>query len=77
MYYDEPEFLKLVQEARALLKTWEGWSPPAAVQDQPVEVSIAQTVESIQAELLNETVALADDISTHSADVVERDLRDM
>ena len=43
VYYKEPEFLKVVQEARAALKTWEQLAPPDPVQDKPVEVAIAQT----------------------------------
>lgn len=42
IYYAEPEFLKIVQEARAALKTWEQLAPPDPVQDKPVEVAIAQ-----------------------------------
>lgn len=42
LYYAEPEFLKIVQEARAALKTWEQLAPPDPVQDKPVEVAIAQ-----------------------------------
>ncbi len=43
LYYAEPEFLKIVQEARAALKTWEQLAPPDPVQDKPVEVAIVQT----------------------------------
>lgn len=42
VYYREPEFLKVVQEARAALKTWEQLAPPDPIQDKPVEVAIAQ-----------------------------------
>lgn len=42
VYYQEPEFLKVVQEARAALKTWEQLAPLDPVQDKPVEVAIAQ-----------------------------------
>jgi len=45
-YYSEPEFLKVVQEARAALKTWEELAPPDPVQDKPVEVAIAQAANS-------------------------------
>lgn len=45
-YYSETEFLKVVQEARAALKTWEQLAPPDPVQDKPVEVAIAQAVNS-------------------------------
>lgn len=43
VYYKEPEFLKVIQEARAALRTWEQLAPPDPVQDKPVEVTIAQT----------------------------------
>lgn len=42
VYYAEPEFLKIVQEARAALKRWEQLAPPNPVQDNSVEVAIAQ-----------------------------------
>lgn len=42
VYYAEPEFLKVIQEARAALKTWEQLAPPDPVQDNPVEVAVAQ-----------------------------------
>lgn len=42
VYYSEPEFLKVVQEARAALKTWEQLAPPDPVQDKQVEVALAQ-----------------------------------
>ncbi|MFT6670336.1 MAG: putative repeat protein (TIGR03809 family) [Afipia broomeae] len=45
-YYSETEFLKVVQEARAALKTWEQLAPLDPVQDKPVEVAIAQAVNS-------------------------------
>ncbi len=43
VYYKEPEFLAVIQEARAALKTWEQLAPLDPVQDKPVEVAIAQT----------------------------------
>ncbi len=46
VYYAEPEFLKVIQEARAALKTWEQLAPPDPVQDKAVEVAIAQ-VENV------------------------------
>lgn len=46
VYYSEPEFLKVVQEARAALKTWEQLAPSDPVQDKPVEVAIAQAENS-------------------------------
>jgi len=42
VYYQEPDFLKAVQEARAALKTWEQLAPPDPVQDKPAEVAMAQ-----------------------------------
>jgi len=42
VYYQEPDFLKAVQEARAALKTWEQLAPPDPVQDKPAEVAVAQ-----------------------------------
>ncbi|MBB5050616.1 TIGR03809 family protein [Afipia massiliensis] len=42
VYYKEPEFLKVIQEARVALATWEQLAPPDPVQDKPVEVAIAQ-----------------------------------
>jgi uncharacterized repeat protein (TIGR03809 family) len=46
VYYKEPEFLKVIQEARAALKTWEQLAPPDPVQDKPVEVAMAQAENS-------------------------------
>ena len=43
VYYKEPEFLKVIQEARVALATWEQLAPPDPVQDKPAEVAIAQT----------------------------------
>ncbi len=43
VYYKEPEFLKVVQEARVALATWEQLAPPDPAQDKTVEVAIAQT----------------------------------
>ncbi|MCR6734875.1 MAG: TIGR03809 family protein [Afipia sp.] len=42
IYYEEPEFLKIIQEARVALKTWEQLAPPDPIQDKPVEVAIEQ-----------------------------------
>jgi uncharacterized repeat protein (TIGR03809 family) len=42
IYHSEPEFLVIVQEARAALKTWELLAPPDPVLDKPVEVAVAQ-----------------------------------
>ena len=36
VYYKEPEFLKVIQEARVALATWEQLAPPDPVQDKPV-----------------------------------------
>lgn len=46
LYYKEPEFLKIIQEARAALKTWDQLAPRDAVQDKPIEVAIAQTANT-------------------------------
>ncbi|HEX7883355.1 MAG TPA: TIGR03809 family protein [Afipia sp.] len=46
VYYKEPEFLKVIQEARLALATWEQLAPSDPVQDKPVEVAIAQ-VENV------------------------------
>lgn len=42
VYYKEPEFLKVIQEARVALATWEQLAPPDPVQDKPAEVASAQ-----------------------------------
>ncbi|HEX7789192.1 MAG TPA: TIGR03809 family protein [Afipia sp.] len=47
MYHDEAEFLAMVQEARAALKTWEMLAPPDAVRDKPAEVAVAKSEERI------------------------------
>ena len=46
VYYKEPEFLKVIQEARVALATWEQLAPPDPVQDKPVEVAMAQAANS-------------------------------
>ncbi len=46
LYYKEPEFLKVIQEARLALKTWEQLAPPDPVQDTPVEVAMQQVTDS-------------------------------
>ena len=46
VYYKEPEFLKVIQEARVALATWEQLAPPDPVQDKPAEVAIAQAENS-------------------------------
>lgn len=46
VYYQEPEFLKVIQEARAALKTWEQLAPPNPVRDKPVEVAMEQAANS-------------------------------
>jgi uncharacterized repeat protein (TIGR03809 family) len=46
IYYEEPEFLKAIQESRVALKTWEQLAPPDPVQDKPVEVAVAQAANS-------------------------------
>ncbi len=45
LYHDEAEFLQMVQEARAALKTWETLAPPDPVQDKTAEIAIAQIVD--------------------------------
>ena len=47
LYHKEAEFLQMVQEARAALKTWEALAPPDPVQDKTAEVAIAQTVDDV------------------------------
>ena len=46
IHYSEPEFLKVIQEARAALKTWEQLAPPDPVRDKPVEVAMEQAASS-------------------------------
>ena len=46
LYYKEPDFLKVIQEARAALKTWEKLAPPDPVLDKPVEVALAQAANA-------------------------------
>jgi uncharacterized repeat protein (TIGR03809 family) len=46
VYYSEPEFLKIIQEARVALKAWEQLAPPDPVQDKPVEVAIEQAANA-------------------------------
>lgn len=47
LYYQEADFLKLVQEARTVLKTWEALAPPDPVQDKVAEVEIAQAADDL------------------------------
>jgi len=47
LYYEEPEFLRSIQEARAALKTWEQLAPIDPVQDKSIEVGIAQTENTL------------------------------
>jgi uncharacterized repeat protein (TIGR03809 family) len=42
VYYSESEFLKVIQEARVALATWEQLAPTDPVQDKPIEVEIVQ-----------------------------------
>ncbi len=42
LYYNEPEFLKIVREAHAALKAWETLAPPEDARDRPVEVEAAR-----------------------------------
>ncbi len=60
LYYKEPEFLRLVQEARSALQTWEALAPPDAVLDKVVEVEIAQSDDND----LNISVVSANDVSS-------------
>jgi len=45
LYYNEPEFLKIVREAHAALKAWETLAPPEPGRDRPVEVEAARPAE--------------------------------
>jgi uncharacterized repeat protein (TIGR03809 family) len=45
LYHEEAEFLQMVQEARAALRTWEALAPPDPVQDKTVEIAIAQNAD--------------------------------
>lgn len=69
VYYKEPEFLKVIQEARVALATWEQLAPPNPVQDKPVEVAIAQMEDA--AVLPSPFTQMP---STHGVEA-ERDLR--
>jgi uncharacterized repeat protein (TIGR03809 family) len=51
IYYNEPEFLKIVREAHAALKAWENLAPPEESRDRPVEVEQARPVERPPVEL--------------------------
>lgn len=42
LYHEEAEFLKMVQEARAALATWEALAPPDMTKDKSAEVAVAQ-----------------------------------
>jgi uncharacterized repeat protein (TIGR03809 family) len=45
LYHEEAEFLQMVQEARAALRTWEALAPPDPVQDKTIEIAIAQNAD--------------------------------
>jgi uncharacterized repeat protein (TIGR03809 family) len=45
LYYNEPEFLKIVREAHAALKAWETLAPPEPGKDRQVEVEAARSAE--------------------------------
>lgn len=47
IYHDEAEFLAMVQETRAALKTWEMLAPPDAVKDKPAEVAVVKSEERV------------------------------
>ncbi len=44
LYYDEPEFLTLVQETRSALKVWQELAPLDSQFDKPAEIAINQTM---------------------------------
>ena len=46
VYYQEPDFLKAIQEARLALKTWEQLAPPDPVQDKAAEVEAEQAANA-------------------------------
>jgi uncharacterized repeat protein (TIGR03809 family) len=45
LYYNEPEFLKIVREAHTALKAWEALAPPETERDKPAEVEAVRSVE--------------------------------
>lgn len=45
LYHEEAEFLKMVQEARSALASWEALAPPDPVQDKVAEIAIAQVAD--------------------------------
>lgn len=45
LYYNEPEFLKIVREAHAALKAWETLAPPEPPEDKTVEVDTVLLAE--------------------------------
>lgn len=46
LFYKEPDFLKIIQEARRAVKTWEQLAPQDPVQDKVIEVAIAQAANT-------------------------------
>ena len=45
LYHEEIEFLKMVQEARAALASWEALAPPDPAKDKVAEIAVAQSVD--------------------------------
>ena len=63
LYHEEAEFLQMVQEARAALKTWETLAPPDPVQDKTAEIAIAQIADDEPAaSVLTDGVAAEHDL---------------
>jgi uncharacterized repeat protein (TIGR03809 family) len=44
LYYDEPEFLALIQETRSALKVWHELAPPDSQFDKPAEIAVSQVL---------------------------------
>lgn len=45
LYHEESEFLKMVQEARSALASWEALAPPDPAKDKTATVAIAQAAD--------------------------------
>ncbi len=45
LYHEESEFLKMVQEARSALASWEALAPPDSAKDKAAAVAIAQAAD--------------------------------
>lgn len=63
LYYDEPEFLALVQETRSALKVWHELAPPDTQLDKPAEIAISQVMPGVESPSLL-PAALADQVVT-------------